>query len=123
MTTTETSPDKRSTFIDNLHQFAELLATHSDLPLPYRGNELMWFVHGDPAPALALAAVMDGPTLIRDPGTFPVSITGTIVGFKVTVYVDEKAALAQPAAVQTFPALVPALAALVDPVKLTSVSL
>jgi hypothetical protein len=83
MTTTETA------YIRNLFALAELLASNKAIPIPYnlsaRGG-LVFYVHGDIETVVAIRDLMDDPiTLPNDSTTFPVQITGTLVGFATIV--------------------------------------
>jgi len=112
MTTTDRTAIVRFDYVKSLRALADLIDSDETIPLPYQGDELTFFIHGDVEQALALHKLMEAPTLTQESGNFPVQITGRLAGFKVLVYVDEKAALAKAPFRPTFPALVPALAAL-----------
>jgi len=105
-------------YVTALHNLADLFESRDDLPLPYGADELVFYAHHLPD-AIALHALIVKPVITCVTGTFPVRINGTLAGMQVQICIHSKVALSTNAPV--LPALVPALAALMSPVKLASV--
>lgn len=112
--------DTRTAYTDGLCALANLIDTHPDIPLPWHGDrELTFYVHHLPE-ALALHAQMVKPVITRDTSAFPVRINGTLAGMSTEICIHGDVALSSRAT--PLPALVPALAALMNPAKLASVT-
>jgi len=113
---------KRTAYVASLRSAADLFEFRDDLPLPYQADQMVFYVRLLPE-ALALHALMVRPVITRESHNaataFPVRIKGTLAGMRVEVCIHSDVALDTKAPV--LPALVPALAALMNPVKLASV--
>ena len=104
------STTNRAAHVAALRLWADLLEDRDDIPLPYKADELTFYVHTNLDEALALHDLMARPRISRDSGAFPIVIDGTILGTKTHVAVHSRLALVGTSPV--LPALVPALAAL-----------
>jgi hypothetical protein len=113
-----TPTDTRTNYTKGLRGLADLLDNNPDVPLPYDAHGLVFYVHLVPE-ALALHTLMVRPVITRDTSAFPVRIKGTLAGMQAEIAIHGNAALSKGATV--LPTLVPALAALMNPVKLASV--
>lgn len=111
-----TSTD-RTKYVKSLHQLANLIELHPDLPIPYSIDRqgVDWYIQDTIGDALAVRDVMDDPKVTRsDSASFPVDITGTVAGLRARVKIVDHVAFAAGETV-TLPALTPALVALMYP--------
>ena len=103
----------RPAYVAALRSVADLFDSHDNLPLPYGADELVFYVRALHE-ALNLHALMDQPKITRVPSSaYPVRIKGTLAGMRAEVCIHADVAISKDA--PTLPALVPALAALVNP--------
>lgn len=85
----------RPAYIKMLRDLALLLEANPELPLPYQGDRLSWFVRDSIKAAANLRLELDNPKLCYDSRDthFPVRVQGMLFGREACIYVDSKIAL------------------------------